>query len=131
MRKAYQSDLSDAEWSCLQPHLPAPKEAYGGRPRLHSPREILEALLYILKSGCAWRRLASVAPRLRTPWRTVYHYFRTWRLSGLSGRGGTRPCANGSGCLCGGTPSRECRDRVDSHSVKTRAALAVSSAEQR
>jgi putative transposase len=55
MRKAYQSDLSDAEWSCLEPHLPAPK-AYG-RPRLHSPREILDAILYILKSGCAWRLL--------------------------------------------------------------------------
>jgi putative transposase len=77
MRTAYQSDLSDAEWSCLEPHLPAPK-AYG-RPRLHSPREILDAILYILKSGCAWRLLPHDFP----PWRTVYHYFRTWRLSGL------------------------------------------------
>jgi putative transposase len=55
MRKAYQSDLSDAEWSCLEPHFPAP-QAYG-RPRLHSPREILDAILYLLKSGCAWRLL--------------------------------------------------------------------------
>jgi putative transposase len=77
MRRAYQSDLSDAEWSCLEPHLPAPK-AYG-RPRLHSPREILEAILYVLKSGCAWRLLPHDFP----PWRTVYHYFRAWRLSGL------------------------------------------------
>ena len=53
MRKACQSDLSDAEWSCLQSHLPAPKA--NGRPRLHSPREILDAILYVLKSGCAWR----------------------------------------------------------------------------
>jgi putative transposase len=77
MRRAYQSDLSDAEWSCLMPHLPAPKA--NGRPRLHSTREILDAIVYVLKSGCAWRLLPHDFP----PWRTVYHYFRAWRLSGL------------------------------------------------
>jgi putative transposase len=76
MRKAYQSDLSDAEWSCLAGHLPAPKAS--GRPRLHSPREILDAILYVLKSGCAWRLLPNDFP----PWKTVYHYFRSWRLNG-------------------------------------------------
>src|SRR5215212_3221155 len=77
MRKAYQTDLSDAEWSCLEPHLPAPEAT--ARPRLHSPREILDAILYVLKSGCAWRLLPHDFP----PWRTVYHYFRAWRLSGI------------------------------------------------
>ena len=43
MRKAYQTDLTDAEWSCLEPHLPAPKA--NGRPRLHHPREILDAIV--------------------------------------------------------------------------------------
>jgi putative transposase len=76
MRKAYQSDLSDAEWSCLQSHLPVPKA--NGRPRLHSPREILDAIFYVLRSGCAWRLLPHDFP----PWRTVYHYFRFWRLDG-------------------------------------------------
>ena len=76
MRKAYQSDLSDAEWSCLEPHLPAPEAT--GRPRLHSPRKILDAILYVLKSGCAWRLLPNDFP----PWKTVYHYFRSWRLNG-------------------------------------------------
>ena len=77
MRKAYQSDLSDAEWSCLEPHLPAPELT--GRPRLHSPRKILDAILfYVLKSGCAWRLLPHDFP----PWKTVYHYFRFWRLDG-------------------------------------------------
>jgi putative transposase len=76
MRKAYQSDLSDAEWSCLEPHLPAPEAT--GRPRLHSPRKILDAILYVLKSGCAWRLLPHEFP----PWKTVYHYFRSWRLNG-------------------------------------------------
>jgi putative transposase len=55
MRKAYQSDLSDAEWGCLEPHLPAPKA--NGRPRLHGPSEVLDTILYVLKSGCAWRLL--------------------------------------------------------------------------
>jgi len=77
MRKAYQSDLSDAEWGCLEPHLPAPEA--NGRPRLHSPRDILDAIFYVLKSGCAWRLLPHDFP----PWKTVYHYFRAWRLSGL------------------------------------------------
>ena len=47
--------------------------------RLHSPREILDAIFYIVKSGCAWRLLPyDYFP----PWRTVYHYFRTWRSDG-------------------------------------------------
>jgi putative transposase len=51
MRKAYQSDPSDAEWGCLELHLPAPKA--DGRPRLHSLREILDAIFYVVRSGCA------------------------------------------------------------------------------
>jgi putative transposase len=77
MRRAYQSDLSDAEWSCLAGHLPA--QGANGRPRLHGPREITDAIFYVLKSGCAWRLLPHDFP----PWKTVYHYFRAWRLSGL------------------------------------------------
>jgi putative transposase len=76
MRKAYQTDLTDAEWDCLELHLPAPKA--DGRPRLHSLREILDAIFYVLRSGCAWRLLPNDFP----PWKTVYHYFRFWRLDG-------------------------------------------------
>jgi putative transposase len=76
MRRAYQTGLSDAEWSCLEPHLPAPRAP--GRPRLHSLREILDAIFYVLRSGCAWRLLPHDFP----PWKTVYHYFRFWRLHG-------------------------------------------------
>jgi putative transposase len=76
MRKAYQSDLSDAEWSCLEPHLPAPKAT--GRPKMHSTREILNAIFYVVRGGCAWRLLPNDFP----PWKTVYHYFRSWRIDG-------------------------------------------------
>src|ERR671916_489345 len=56
MRKPYPTDLSDAEWSCLESHLPAPKAT--GRPRIHCPREILNAIFfYVLRSGCPWRLL--------------------------------------------------------------------------
>jgi len=76
MRRAYQSDLSDAEWNCLQPHLP-PSQATG-RPKMHTTREILNAIFYVLRGGCAWRLLPNDFP----PWKTVYHYFRFWRLDG-------------------------------------------------
>src|SRR3712207_1468617 len=76
MRRAYQSDLSDAEWACIEPHLPAPKP--GGRPRLHALRELLDAIFYVVRGGCAWRLLPHDFP----PWKTVYHYFRAWRIDG-------------------------------------------------
>jgi putative transposase len=76
MRTAYPTDLSDVEWSCLEPYLPSPKTT--GRPRLHHTREILDAIFYVLKSGCPWRLLPHDFP----PWKTVHHYFRTWRIDG-------------------------------------------------
>jgi putative transposase len=76
-REFYPTDLTDAEWRALVPHLPAPKK--GGRPQRHSVRDILNAIFYILRSGCAWRLLPHDLP----PWKTVYHYFRLWRVQGL------------------------------------------------
>ena len=79
MRKPYPTDLSDAEWNYIEPHLPAPIGS--GRPRTHDRREILNAVFYLLKSGCSWRLLPHEFPR----WPTVYHYFRKWRLAGVVG----------------------------------------------
>lgn len=76
-RESYPTDLTDTEWSHLAPHLPAPKE--GGRPRRHAVRDLLNAIFYVLRSGCAWRLLPHDLP----PWKTVYHYFRLWRLEGV------------------------------------------------
>ena len=76
MRKTYRTDLSDAEWSYIEPHIPTPKAP--GRPRVHPLREILDAIFYMLRSGCAWRLLPHDFP----PWKTVHHYFRTWRIDG-------------------------------------------------
>jgi putative transposase len=77
-RSKYPTDLSDAEWACLKPHLPAPKKPGRGRPNVHSPRKILNAVFYVLKSGCPWRLL----PRDFPPWKSVYHWFRKWRIDG-------------------------------------------------
>ena len=76
MKKRYPTDLTDAEWKYIEPFVPASKRR--GRQRVHSPRGILNALFYVLRSGCAWRLL----PREYPPWKTVYHYFRQWRIDG-------------------------------------------------
>jgi|SRR5215813_706566 len=72
----YLSDLSDAEWALVQPLLPPP--AVRGRPRRHSLRTILNAIFYVVRAGGAWRLLPHDFP----PCKTVYHYFRQWRLDG-------------------------------------------------
>jgi putative transposase len=75
-RRRYPTDLTDAEWAVLAPLVPAPKP--GGRPAVHERREVVDAILYVLRAGEAWRLLPHDLP----PWRTVYHYFRLWRLDG-------------------------------------------------
>jgi len=75
-RQGYPTDLTDGEWALLEPHLPPASPR--GRPRVHSYRVILNAIFYLVRGGCAWRLL----PRDLPPWRTVYHYFRSWRDDG-------------------------------------------------
>src|SRR5919112_501610 len=72
----YPTDLSDGEWRCIRAHLPEP--ALQGRPRLHGLRAILDAVFYVLKSGCPWR----LVPRDFPPWKTLYDWFRRWRIDG-------------------------------------------------
>jgi putative transposase len=74
--RRYPTDLSDDEWRCMAPHLPG--SSGRGRPRLHGLRAILDAVFYVLKSGCPWRLLPKDFP----PWKTVYDWFRRWRMNG-------------------------------------------------
>jgi putative transposase len=73
----YPCDLTDAEWALLAPLLPAP--ARRGRPRAWPLRLLINALFYVLRTGCAWRYL----PREYPPWQTTYTTFRQWRLYGV------------------------------------------------
>jgi putative transposase len=75
-RDAYPSDLTPAEYAWLEPHLSPPLRR--GRPRRWSPREILDAIFYIVRTGAQWRQLPHEYP----PWSTVHWWFRRWRLDG-------------------------------------------------
>ncbi len=75
-RKAYSTDLTDQEWTILEPLVPVAKP--GGRPLTWARREIVNAAFYVLRSGGAWRLLPHDFP----PWQTVYQYVRQWRIDG-------------------------------------------------
>lgn len=76
-RKPYPSDLNDVQWLILAPLIPPAKR--GGRSRSVNMREVVNAIFYVLRSGCAWRMLPHDFP----PWQTVYGYFSTWRDEGV------------------------------------------------
>lgn len=75
-RKPYPSDLSDAEWELIAPHIPDAEA--GGRPRETDMREVLNAIFYVLKSGIQWDMLPHDFPAKGT----VYHYYNMWRKDG-------------------------------------------------
>jgi len=73
----YASDLTDAEWALIEPHMPPAKRL--GRPRETELRSMLDAILHIARTGCQWRMLAKEFP----PFTTVQGYFYDWRDNGL------------------------------------------------
>ncbi len=72
----YPTDLTDEEWEYIKSLVPAPKSGKGkrGRPIARDRRRLVNAIFYVVRSGCAWRLL----PRDFGPWQTVYGYFRQW-----------------------------------------------------
>ena len=78
-RKPYPTDLNDVQWLILEAMLMAVlNQSKRGRPRQVDLREIVNAIFYVLRTGCAWRLLPHDFPA----WQTVYGYFRRWRDSG-------------------------------------------------
>lgn len=75
-RKRYPSDLTDAQWTLLEPWIPPPRP--GGRPRKTNMREAVNAIFYLTREGCSWRALPHDFP----PWKTVYNYFEAWNGDG-------------------------------------------------
>lgn len=76
-RKRYPSDLTDAQWELLAPFIPevSPNATIPTIPR----REIVNGILYVLRTGCSWRQMPHDLPACKT----VYHYFRMWKLAGV------------------------------------------------
>jgi putative transposase len=75
-RTPYPSDLTDEQWSVIEPMIP-PAEP-GGRYRSVNMREVVNGIMYLLRTGCSWRHLPHDFP----PWGTVHYYYRRFRLDG-------------------------------------------------
>jgi putative transposase len=114
-RPRYPSDLSDMQWENIEHLFPPERQPAGkpGRHRTYPRREVVNAVFYLSRAGCAWRMLPHDLP----PWKTVSYYFYTWRDKGIweqvhaALRQEVRVCADReptpSGCI------------IDSQSVKT------------
>jgi len=76
-RRAYATDLTDAQWAAIADLVP--DALPGGRPRRATSRELVNAVLYALRGGQAWRLLPHDFP----PWQTVYYYLRRWQAEGV------------------------------------------------
>ncbi len=76
IRKPYSTDLTDAQWSRIAPLIPSAMP--GGRRRTVNVREVVNAVLYLTRTGCQWRNIPHEFP----PWGTVHYYYRRWRLDG-------------------------------------------------
>ena len=76
-RRAYATDLTDTPWALIAPLTPEAEP--GGRPRKASSRALVNAILYFLRAGMAWRLLPHDLP----PWQTVYYYLRRWQREGV------------------------------------------------
>ena len=72
----YPSDVTDEQWALIEPHIPA--ACPGGRPRKTDVRDVVDAIFYILRTGCQWRYLPADLP----PRSTVWRYFDRWRRDG-------------------------------------------------
>lgn len=75
-RTPYPSDLTDEQWSIIEPMIP-PEEP-GGRPREVDMREVVNGIIYLNRTGCSWRQLPHDFP----PWGTTHYYYRRFRLDG-------------------------------------------------
>jgi len=73
----YPSSLTDEEWKYLDPLIPKARKA--GRPEKYAKRAILNAIFYLVRSGCPWRMLPNDLP----PWKLVWHYFAHWKKQGV------------------------------------------------
>ncbi|GGW87797.1 hypothetical protein GCM10010320_81460 [Streptomyces caelestis] len=83
-RRCSPSDTWDDEWALSEPLLPTPacETKTGGRPERHPRREIVDAIRYVVDTGCKWRALPKDFP----PWRTCYGFMARWAAAGVVGQ---------------------------------------------
>lgn len=110
-RHPYPTDVTHEQWSRLEPLIPAPKP--GGRPPKYMRREIVNAVLYQMRSGGAWRLLPHDLP----PWGITYHYWRVWRKDGAWER--VHDALRAEVRQAAGRETQPSAAIVDSQSVKT------------
>jgi putative transposase len=109
-RISYETDLTGKEWKIIEPLLPQSKE---GKPRTVNIREIINAINYLLKSGCSWRLLPHDFPK----WQLVYYYFRFWQKKGYWQE--IHDQLRGKVRLAAGKKMEPTAGIIDSQSVKT------------
>ena len=78
MQKRYPDDLTDGEWALIQPLLPIGPRGQGRKPK-YTRREMLNAIFYVLRTGCSWRHIPKDFP----PWKSVYDLFRRYKIRGV------------------------------------------------
>ncbi|WP_097977623.1 IS5 family transposase [Streptomyces sp. gb14] len=83
-RRRYPTDTTETEWALIEPLLPVPacETTIGGRPERHPRREIVDAIRYVVDTGCKWRALPADFP----PWRTVWGFMARWAAAGIVGQ---------------------------------------------
>ena len=106
----YPSDTSDEQWALIEPLLP-PVNA-GGRPEKHPRRAIVDAILYVVRAGCAWRQLPADFP----PWQTVYWYFNRWEQAKVTEK--IVPVVRGQLRVAEGRDPEPSAGLIDSQTVK-------------
>ncbi len=108
---SYPPDLTDKEWHLIEPLIP--RVSKPGRPRKYSWRAILNAIFYVLRTGCQWRFLPHDFPK----WKATYHYLWRWRKEKTGERIHTRLRERLRVAL--GREAQPSAGIVDSQSVKT------------
>ncbi len=112
-RRSYPTDVTDDEWEVLSSLIPSPfKSPKGGRPPIER-REIVNAIRYVIRSGCAWRLIPHDLPK----WQTCYHYFRVWKNDGTWQR--IHDKLRGDVRVEAGRERQPSAGIIDSQSVKT------------
>jgi putative transposase len=112
-RKSYPSDLTDEQWEIIRPLVPKRQAGKAGRPREVSQREIINAIFYLVHTGCHWRQIPHDFP----PWGTVASQFHRWRRRGLWDK--IHNALHGQVREKAGRKAKPTAGAIDTQSVKT------------